>query len=204
MSLRITYNAPFTLTFTLVCFAITLINSLLYSEATPTAQTFTGTFFMVYPFGTAEMAFSNPLMYLRLFSHALGHANWEHFIGNFSFILLIGPILEEKYGSRVMLLMSFLTALVTGILNAIFFPNPLLGASGIVFMMILLSSFTRMRAGAIPLTFLLVAFIYIGREVYSSFQENSVSEFAHILGGICGAIFGYVFGVVGNKKDSTA
>lgn len=204
MRLRITYNAPFTLTFTLICFLITLVNSVLYSESTPTPNTFTGTFFMVYPFGTAEMAFTNPLMYLRLFSHAMGHANWMHFIGNFSFILLIGPILEEKYGSKVMLLMTFLTALITGILNAIFFPNPLLGASGIVFMMILMSSFTRMRAGAIPLTFILVAFIYIGGEVYNSFKDDSVSQFAHILGGICGAIFGYVFGVVGDKKQAAS
>jgi membrane associated rhomboid family serine protease len=77
-------------------------------------------------------------------------------MGNFSFILLIGPIVEEKYQSGPMLLMILITALITGVLNIVFFSTGLMGASGIVFMLILLSSFTNFRAGEIPLTFILI------------------------------------------------
>jgi membrane associated rhomboid family serine protease len=124
-------------------------------------------------------------------------------VGNFSFILLIGPILEEKYGSKMLLSLIFFTALVTGILNAVFFNNALLGASGIVFMMILLVSFANVQKGKIPLTFILVALLYLGQEVYQAVSSaDNISQFAHIIGGICGGIFGYV--ISGNSgKTST-
>ncbi|WP_035726942.1 rhomboid family intramembrane serine protease [Eisenibacter elegans] len=189
--MRITYNAPFVLTYTLVCLVITSIDFLLLNNLVITQN-----FFTVYPFGTAPMSLTNPLAYWRLFSHALGHADFNHLLGNFTFILLLGPILEEKYGSDKLLWMSFLTAFITGILNASLFSSALLGASGIVFMMILLASFTNMRAGTIPLTFLLIAGLFLGKEIYNTmFVENNTSEFAHILGGISGAVFGYIFGI---------
>ncbi|HAI75059.1 MAG TPA: rhomboid family intramembrane serine protease [Microscillaceae bacterium] len=188
--MRITYNAPFTLTYTLVCFIVVLLTTGLEIPGVLS-------FFTVYPFNTPYMQLVDPLTYLRLFSHAMGHANWMHFLGNFSYILLIGPILEEKYGSKLLLEMSFITALITGILNASFFNNALLGASGIVFMLILLASFTNVRSGVIPLTFILITALYIGQEIYQITKSDNVSQFAHILGGICGGIFGYVFS--GNK-----
>ncbi|MCS6796115.1 MAG: rhomboid family intramembrane serine protease [Raineya sp.] len=175
--MKITYNAPFTLTFTLIATAI---------HAFP--QDFTKSFFAV----GNTMDFGNPVDYFRLFSHALGHANWNHLFGNLSLILILGPILEEKYGTQMLALMSFITALVTGILNVAFMNTGLYGASGIVFMMILLSSFTNMKAKAIPATFILVLVLFLGKEVMNSFEANNVSQFAHILGGILGSIFGFV------------
>ena len=54
--------------------------------------------------------------------------------------------------------MILVTALLTALLNAVFFNTGLLGASGIVFMLILLSSCANIRAGEIPLTLILVAY----------------------------------------------
>jgi membrane associated rhomboid family serine protease len=129
--------------------------------------------------------------YLQLFIHVIGHADWNHLFGNFSFILLVGPILEEKYGSRDLLLMILVTALLTGLLQVTFFQHSLMGASGIVFMLILLSSFTNAKGG-IPLTFVLVVVLFLGKEVVSSFGEDNVSQFAHIIGGVMGGIFGFL------------
>jgi membrane associated rhomboid family serine protease len=106
-------------------------------------------------------------------------------------ILLIGPRLEALYGSLSMLLMIALTALVTGVLNALLFPANLLGASGLVYMMILLASFTNFSKGEIPLTFILILVLYLGRELFNSFSQNNISEFAHIVGGFCGSLFGF-------------
>lgn len=178
--MQVTYNAPFTLTFTFLSIVIHTF-----------PKSFTESFFTV----GNRMNFSDPLDYFRLFSHALGHANWEHLFSNFSLLLILGPILEEKYGTRKLALMSFITALVTGILNVSFMKTGLYGASGIVFMMILLASFANVKARAIPLTFILVVILFLGKEVINSFEANNVSQFAHILGGILGSIFGFYTGI---------
>lgn len=198
--MRITYNAPVILTYALICTIITSLDTFVFM---PAEQGDVGgvskMFFTVHPFGRTDMSLYNPLTYFRLFSHAMGHANWPHLIGNFTFILLLGPILEEKYGSKKLLSLIFLTALITGVLNASFFNSSLLGASGVVFMMILLVSFTNMKKGVIPLTFIIIALLFLGKEIYNAvLVENNISEFAHIIGGVCGGIFGYAI----NTNDS--
>ncbi len=176
MITKITYNSPVILTFTFICVGVRLFGDY-----------FTQAFFSV----SNSMDFFNPIDYFRLFSHAIGHANWGHLFGNFSLILLIGPMIEEKYGSINLLIMMLLTALVTGILNVAFLSSGLLGASGIVFMLILLSSITNFQSGKIPLTFIFVVLIYLGQEVFNIMKLDQVSQFAHIIGGVCGSIFGF-------------
>ena len=131
-----------------------------------------------------------------LFGHVFGHAGWDHLISNLMLLLIVGPMLEEKYGSVNLLFVILITAIVTGVVNFVFFPNVrLLGASGVVFAFILLSSFASMRAGSIPMTFLLVAIIYIGGQLYDGiFVQDNVSNLTHILGGAVGSLFGYLAG----------
>lgn len=184
----IRYNSPVILTFTLICTVVLLIQQYLGIDIMQ--------YFMVYP----EFNPRDPMAYARLFTHVIGHGQpledgsgwngWGHLVGNFSFILLLGPILEEKYGSKYLLLMILVTALVTGILQIVLFDSALLGASGIVFMLILLSSFTNTDSG-IPLTFVLVVILFLGKEIQQSFASDNVSQFAHIIGGILGAGFGF-------------
>ncbi len=181
--MKIRYNAPVTLTFALLSAGILILDQ------------FTGGNLILRFFSIPGKGYFNPaspLEYIRLFTHILGHAGWTHLLGNFSIILLIGPILEEKYGSAPFLLMILTTALVTGVINILFFPTGLLGASGAAFMMILLAPFTNTKSGDIPLTFILIVVLYITKQVYSSFQSNSIAEFAHLAGGACGSIFGFL------------
>ncbi len=142
--------------------------------------------------GKGHFVASNPFHWFRIFSHGLGHANWSHLLGNLTLILLLGPLLEEKFKSLPLLFMMLITVGVTGILNILFFPSGLLGASGIAFMMILLSSFSSKKGNGIPLTFILVALLFLTREFSNMFQNNQISEFAHIIGGILGALFGFL------------
>jgi len=106
-------------------------------------------------------------------------------------MLLLGPILEEKYGSKAILLMMVFTAFFTAILNNLFFSTGIIGASGIVFMMIILVSFANTKGNDIPLTFILVLVLYLGKEVFNAFEADTTSQFAHILGGLVGAVFGF-------------
>jgi membrane associated rhomboid family serine protease len=177
--MKLDYNAPVVLTFTLLSAAV-----MVASNSTGGA--------MSYWFSTQPgLSWTDLTTYFRLFSHIFGHANWDHLFGNFTIILLIGPLLEEKYGSQTMLIMIGVTALITSLLNNFFFTSGLMGASGIVFMMILLSSFANLKQGYIPLTFVIIVVLFLGKEVYNSLKMDNVSQFAHILGGICGSIFGF-------------
>jgi rhomboid protease GluP len=181
--MRIRYNAPITLTFALISVVVLAMDNLLGTQIIPYVCT-------APPRGYFSIA--NPLSYVRLVTHVLGHADWTHLLSNFSFILLLGPILEEKYGSVTLLIMIVLTSLVTGVINSLFFSTGLLGASGIVFMMILLASFTNINGSEVPLTFILILLLYLSREIINSFKTDNISEFAHIIGGFCGSLFGFL------------
>lgn len=179
--MKITFNSPVILTFSILCALIYLLTGPMgvLQDA-----------FVLMP----EWNFSSPGWYFRLFSHTMGHANTEHLMGNLAFILLIGPIVEEKYGSRNLLIMMASTALVTALLHLLFFDHGLLGASGIVFMLILIVSLVNFKNKEIPLTFILVVVIFIGKEILSSFENDGISHFAHIVGGVTGAVFGFMLG----------
>lgn len=186
--MKLRYNSPVILSFTIASTLVLIIDSL-------TGGNFTRDFFVVYPRAREvfpSFDFRSFLSYLRLFSHVLGHADWMHLIANFSFILLIGPILEEKYGSNRVLAMIVITAFITGVLNVLVFSTALMGASGIVFMLILLSSFTNIRTGEIPITFVLIVALFLTKEIVNAVStRDNISQFAHIIGGICGALFGF-------------
>jgi GlpG protein len=174
------YNAPVILTVSLIC--LIALGLGMY-----TGNVSTKLFFMTYNSG-----WFNPMTYVRMFTYVFGHANWEHFLGNIMYILILGPMIEEKYGSKKLIKMIAITAGVGGLANNIIFPRVMLcGASGIVFMMIILASATSFETGQIPLTLILVLVIYLGGEIYDAlYVDDNVSQLAHIAGGICGAVFG--------------
>jgi membrane associated rhomboid family serine protease len=180
--MRVKYNAPTALTFTFVSAAVLILSQTVLPGLTDRWFTVPG---------RGNFSPGSIRSWLTLITHAAGHSGWNHLLSNFALILLLGPILEESYGSRSLFLMIFFTALVTGALNALFFSAALRGASGVVFMMILLASFTNFKQGEVPLTFILVLILYLGRELFNSFSSNNISEFAHIVGGFCGSLFGF-------------
>lgn len=188
--LRLSFNAPVTLTFVALCVAARLADMLTGGAANRTL-------FCVY-----GAPLRDPLTWVRCVTHVLGHAGWDHLIGNMMYILLLGPMIEEKYGPKNTALVIAATAVVTGAVNMIFFPRVmLLGASGVVFAFILISSITVREDGAVPVTFILVALLYLGREIYDGiFVQDSVSQMAHIIGGAVGSVLGFLMGRT-NQKD---
>lgn len=174
--LRITYNAPVVLTFTLAAVAVYIL---------PTSVR--DSWFVAHPH------LYNIHSYVGLFTYVLGHGSWQHLLGNFMFILLIGPILEERHGSIPLLVMILITALVGGLANILLSSTGLLGASGVVFMMILLASMANVRGGEIPLTLIIIAVVFMGGELVAEFKANDgISHTAHLVGGATGAAFGFL------------
>ncbi len=171
---RISYNAPVVLTFAILAVVVQLLGKSVNQEWFATHGNLEGT-----------------AAWVGLVTHILGHSGWDHLIGNFMLILLLGPILEERFGSLSLLIMILITALFSGLID-VALGDRTLGASGIVFMMILLASTANIRQGEIPLTFIAVAVIYIGGEVMKAFDKDNISQLGHVLGGISGAVFGFL------------
>lgn len=179
--LKFTFNAPVILSLVAISFVATLLS---YMTGGMAGQLL----FMTYHSSLLSL-----LTWIRAFTHIFGHADWSHLVGNMSYILLLGPMLEEKYGSKTIAEVIAVTALGTSIVNYIFFPNVgLCGASGVVFAFILLSSFTNFRKGEIPITFVLVAAFFIGQQIWEGITiQDNISNMAHIVGGIIGGAIGY-------------
>ena len=178
----ITFNAPAVLWFVILCFGAMILNAL------------TGGLTNRLLFSTYRASLLNPLTWLRLFTHVFGHVSWQHFIGNMTYILLLGPMLEEKYGWRRLIGVMAVTAGITGVVHTVLFPGAALcGASGIVFAFILMTSFTGFREGELPVTVILTAAVFIGQQVYEGiFVRDNVSNLTHILGGAVGGVTGYM------------
>ena len=192
--LRLSFNAPAVLTFTALCVIAQLISMLTGGQSNRTL-------FSVY-----RASLLDPLTWVRCFTHVLGHAGWDHLLGNIMYILILGPMIEEKYGTATTAFIMAATALVIGIINMVFFPGVmLLGASGIVFAFILIASITIREDNTIPVTFILVAVLYLGQQIWQGlFSQDNVSQMAHIVGGAVGAVLGFLLGKAQQKKNRSS
>ncbi len=90
------------------------------------------------------------------------------------------------------LVMILITALVVGIANFIKGKTCLKGASSIAFMMIILSAFVNINENKIPITLVLIIFFYVVDELIALFKKDNIAHDAHLVGGICGLVFGFI------------
>ena len=171
-SITILYNSPVILTFALLSLLALGLGKL-------TAGWTTQNLFCVY----------------RSSLHVLGHPDFAAYCSNIVILLVVGPMAEERFGGKRILLAIALTALVTGLVLWFFFPNgALMGASGVVFMLIVLASFAGMRTGTIPLTLILVLILYLGGEIFQAVTGSAgLAQLTHIAGGVLGMIFGFTW-----------
>jgi len=191
---RIVIDSPVILGFALACVAVFLADNLV-------AGTAIGLFACP---AWAQFWIWHPLNYLRLFTHVLGHANQAHLRGNLTNMLLVGPPCERQFGSRALLaiighvaLWSALTHLAVGGSTAW-----QLGASGVVFALILLNSLISARTGELPLTFILTLVLWCSGEVAASLAEDGVSHVAHLSGAAVGSCAGYYLHAAQEKRDA--
>ncbi len=173
------FNAPL-----MIGFALVALTALLLSQVTNGASNR-----LVFSVYRSSMS---PLFILRLFCHVFGHNDFTHYVSNMALILSLGPIVEERFGSIRVLIMFAITALVSSVFHLFFGGNTmLLGASGIVFMLIFLASTAGTSQGEIPITLIAVCALYLTQEIFSGlFAADNISHLTHIVGGLCGAFMG--------------
>lgn len=178
--MKITLNSPFTLTFTLLVTLVLFLQQYL-GFSTNILQL------------KGEFASGEWQSYAGLLLYPLSHANMQHLVGNFAIILLLGPIIEKKYGWQKLLGLCVATTIIIGVMHILISNQNLIGASGLVFMFIILASLVDTSNKDIPLTFLLVVILFLGQEIVGTFRHDNISQMAHICGGIMGIIYRYVF-----------
>ena len=180
-SITILYNSPVILTFALLSLLALALGKL-------TGGWTTQNLFCVYRSPLTDL-----LTYPRFFLHVLGNPVFAACCTNIVIMLAVGPMAEERFGSKRLLFAIAVTALVTGLVLWFFFPNAaLMGASGVVFMLIVLASFAGVRGGTIPLTLILVLALYLGGEIVQAVTgEAGLQQLTHIAGGVVGVIFGF-------------
>lgn len=179
---RISFNSPVVLGFISICVLVTFLGFLSSGKITD------------FLFTTYHSSPKNLLTYVRFFTHIFGHRDWDHLLKNCVYLLLLGPMLEEKYGSKQIFKTIALTAVVTAFINYNFFDEvSLSGASGVVFAFILLASVTEFKEGEIPVTFIMITLIFVGGEIYKGITiDDNVSNMSHIAGGLIGGATGYM------------
>jgi membrane associated rhomboid family serine protease len=142
-----------------------------------------------------EFRWDSPLAWWRCFSHVFGHGDAGHLVGNLSMWLLLAPIVEERLGPKKLIGLMIACAWITGFGNSIWSDSPLLGASGLVFMVLILAAVPRIKGQGVPVSFVLVLVLYLGNEVMKLAEKNQISETTHLLGGIIGAGAGWFWGL---------
>lgn len=179
--MKLAYNAPVVLTF---CTLSLIVLALRYADPLIVLDWFS-TDGEIHPLSLR--------FYFTLFSHIFGHVDGSHLRGNFMIILLVGPLLEVRHGSRNLLIMIAVTAVATGLINAAVSSFGVLGASGIAFMMLILASCVNFRRGEVPLTLILAILLYLTDEVLLFNEADNISHLGHILGGLFGGVFGLLW-----------
>ena len=183
MTIKFDYNSPVIITYLVLSLIACFLNFISHGKSNKLL------------FTSYRSSIFNPLTYIRLFTHSIGHIDLSHLIHNFLFILLIGPMIEEKYGSINLLVMLLITSLVIGLFNTIFSNYSITGASGNVYMLITLSSFSNISEGKIPITLILILIFYVITELKDRVIEGNKTTYhtGHLLGAVCGIAFGFYF-----------
>ena len=177
------YNAPVTLTIALLSLLALALNEL-------TDGWTTQNLFCFY-----KSALTDYLTYPRAVLHILGNTSLTECTANIIILLVVGPAAEERFGSAKVLFAVLATAIAAALIMWFLFPtSAIMGASGVLFMMMVLASFASMRGGAIPITLILVLILFLGSEVLQAVTGDAgLQELTHIAGGVVGMLLGFAF-----------
>eukprot|EP00617_Octactis_speculum_P020747 CAMPEP_0185757198 /NCGR_PEP_ID=MMETSP1174-20130828/15665_1 /TAXON_ID=35687 /ORGANISM="Dictyocha speculum, Strain CCMP1381" /LENGTH=143 /DNA_ID=CAMNT_0028436511 /DNA_START=176 /DNA_END=607 /DNA_ORIENTATION=+ len=109
-------------------------------------------------------------------------------------MLLVGPPCEKEFGSRDLFKIMCYVAVSSAVAHMMFGAKFgwQLGASGVVFALILLNSLLSARSGTVPLTFIITVMLWVGTETRSLFfSTDGISHIAHLSGAAVGTMAGY-------------
>ena len=185
-NLKFSYDAPVTLSFVIISALLFLLSNYIIKNgalagilASPTSQA-----------GSLPFIVKAPLSYLRLFLYVFGSDEVTNYITDILIILMLGPAMEERYGSVIIGIMLFVSALFSGVLNASFCAESLIGPVPLVCMMTFLTAFMSFSNKTVPITFIatIIAFGYLA----INSGMGALRFIICIAGGLCGSLFAFL------------
>ena len=138
--------------------------------------------------------------YFRIFLYPFGFSSWNQMTANLVFILLLCPRVEQSFGKLFTFLLILLSVVFAGVICVCFSNSVIYGTSGIVCMLLILAIYVSIDKRQIPLSFLLLAFIYFAREIISIIDTNTIEVFCHFAGSLAGSFVGILATSLGGKK----
>jgi membrane associated rhomboid family serine protease len=121
----------------------------------------------------------------------IGHDGWGHLQHNLILLLLAGPACEAALGPARLSKVMCWTSVASSCSHVLLGPagSVQLGASSIVFALILLNSLLERRRDELPITFVLTAALWLHRELFDARPGTATS--AHLVGAAVGTYFGH-------------
>ena len=185
-NLKFSYDAPVTITFVIIYAVFFLLNSFVIKNgalgnllASPTSQA-----------GALPFIVKQPMSYLRLLIYIFGSNIDSNYITFLFVYLLLGPAMEERYGSVIIGVMIFVSALFAGVLNACFCTESLIGPVPVVCMMIFLTAFMSLSNKTVPVTFIATIILFAYLSITCGL--GVIRLIICVAGGLCGSLFAFL------------
>lgn len=122
--------------------------------------------------------------------HIFGHSGWDHFLGNVIYIAMLGPSVEDKFGTIPLAIITILSALIIGTISVIS-NTPCYGLSSVAYMWVILNTFQSDESEGLPITSIILLFVFVLPEAIAIFTKtDNIAHQNHVLGAICGLGFG--------------
>ncbi len=180
---RLSFDYPVTLIFVILCivfgFLAKLIPELQSILSCPTCAS-----------GQNPFNFKSISDYFRLILYPLGFSDWNVLTSHLVFILFLCPKVEQVFGKSILSLLLFVCVIFSGVVCVCFSNSVMVGTSGIVFMLLILSFYSYIDKKEIPLSYVLLAIIYFSNEIIHIFSTNSLVVFCQFAGALVASLVG--------------
>lgn len=187
-NLKFSYDAPVSQTFVIITVAIFLLDLLVFKLKLNTSYLIAPTSAA----GNLPFSLKEPLSWVRLLFYIFGGTDKALLFTNLLFVILIGPTMEERYGSIIIGLMFFVSAMFTGVLNVCACKFGISGCSSVVFMLLILNAlmfFTKKTVSATSITMIL---LFVCREFFIQNPNGIAGTLITLAGGLCGSLFAFI------------
>jgi membrane associated rhomboid family serine protease len=208
---KIMFDAPVTIVFVLLTIAVYFVNIMMKESLIPMMFTCRSL-----KAADPEAAFNlkNALDYARLILHVFAYTDFPTLLINAVILLLLGSILEERYGSLMLFIMIFIAALVSGVLAVCSPQVPFTGTDSIIFMMIFLLSLTALAKHTVQVSWLLAFIAFTAYKAYgftttgtknlSAIIQDNLGLLISLAAGICGSLAGFLIAPKKSRKSPKA
>ncbi|NLC93467.1 MAG: rhomboid family intramembrane serine protease [Treponema sp.] len=188
INLKATFDSPFTVSFVILSILVMGIDVYVFKNSLNLA-------YLVSPTssnGAFPFNFTDATSYLRLVLCFLGHGEPSAFLCDLIFILLVGVNIEDKYGSIVIGIMSFVSVIFSAVLNACFAKESFYGVSSVIFMMLILNIMLHFSKGKVALSSLFILGLFVAKEIFMKKSNGLLGVAIEVAGGLCGSLFAFL------------